>query len=93
MISESLASDMQDQLVDELVSVSAEDLEKEWGPCKSRPCVSTRWLEGEAKVVLAKRLVGLLEEDSFVLAVLRAGAGYAPFKPWSSSENAFPGNS
>ena len=76
LISESLASDLQDQLVDELVSVSPEDLEKEWHlvGLVLRP---TRWLEGEAKVVLAKRLAGLLEEDSFVLAALRSGAGYA----------------
>ena len=98
LISESLASDLQEQLVDELVSVSPEDLEKEWDlvGLVLRP---TRWLEGEAKVVLAKRLACLLEEDSFVLAALRSGAGYAYSSrgvrqkrlPWQPLVDAFGG--
>ena len=99
LISESLASDLQDQLVEELVSVSPEDLEKEWHllGLVLRP---TRWLEGEAKVVLAKRLAGLLEEDSFVLAALRSGASYAYSSrgvrqkrlPWQPLVDAFGGD-
>ena len=99
LISESLESDLQDQLVEELVSVSPEDLEKEWHlvGLVLRP---TLWLEGEDKVVLAKRLAGLLEEDSFVLAILRSGASYAYSSggvrqkrlPWQPLVDAFGGD-
>ena len=99
LISESLASDLQDQLVAELVSASVENLEKEWNlvALVLRPI---RWLEGETKVVLAKRLAGLLEEDRFVLAALRSGADYAyssgevrrKFLPWQPFVDVFGGD-
>ena len=50
---------------------SAPDHLRTPGLISNRPCYE------EIKVVLAKRLAGLLEEDSFVLAALRSGAGYA----------------
>ena len=99
LISESLASYLQDQLVDELVSVSAEDLEKEWDLVGLilRP---TLWLKGETKVVLAKRLAGHLEENSFAMAALRSGASYAYSSrgvrqkrlPWQHLVDAFGGD-
>ena len=76
LIGESTASDLQDQLIDDFISASAEDLEKEWDLIGLIGC-PIRWIEGETNAVLTQRLADLLENDGFVLAVLRSGAGYA----------------
>ena len=97
LVTEELAEQLESRLVETLISMSLEDLTKEWDliGLALRP---VNWLEDERKEQLSNRLIELLKEEEFVLALLHSGAYDAYFLssdnppkylPWESLMETF----
>ena len=76
LLSNSRASELERQLLDQLKAASAVQLEKEWD-LATLVLRTVRWLEDDDKKWLAKKLSKHLRETGFLLTLLRTAVQYA----------------
>ena len=96
LVGEDYAKEMEGQLVEQLKAASVEELTEEWD-LFALLCRTSSWLEGEDKALFAASLRDHLDDDNFVVALLRAAVGYTHFStghkekrlPWDALVEVF----
>lgn len=93
------SSELEEQFIEELISASSEELEREWNLAKL--ClIPFKWVEGERRRTLTEHMTRHMIKDTFVLAVLRSCTGHlSPNNgssqerlPWQELTESFGGN-